>query len=183
MSVRLAASSVVLGQRLSSSHSPAEEYANMLESFEVFCPAWSPAPLTLLVFNPQGKFTTSSSQQSGSAEEEPSTLGLEAFMRLSVQWLQCSQHHHHHHRLQQHQQHDHQWHGHVREAYFLRFIKQCWCVVIAPVPESNLQRAAMQLEYTQLKTKSQEEERERHRVTMSLEDFLTQGKPYASQPQ
>jgi hypothetical protein len=187
------ASTVILGECLSSPHPHGNEgeggggYYDVLEKYEVYSPLWSSRPLVMLVHNPHGHFSPPSTDNLGretqsSSSFSPTSMSVESFLRFSLHWIKCSEQQHSH--LRYFQQ------GHqVQQAYFVRFIKQCWCLVIAPedntaasslihsvpVPRNNLVNIPMQVQYRTLMRQHKPKETCEFTVTLSLEDFLTQG--------
>lgn len=218
VNVRLEHTAVVLGNHLSSLPFSSSQvllggHSNKLEVFEAFSPAWGSQPLTLLVYNdppPQGLLSNDLNWMTQEPESEfesdlsrRSTLSVQSFLRLCLQWLKCGvpdidkNHHYQHHQTGQHKgQHK----GHVSTAYFLRYIQHCWCLVIAPnnstqtsimnpprqlqaqvgqqTPSNNtplLNRSPMQNRQDKSVSTSSSSSTSTSTVSLTLEAFLTQG--------
>ena len=175
VNVRLEHSAVVVGNRLSLSKVllGLGGYCDMLETFEVYSPAWSLQPLTLLVYNPEGLFSAASTPSDLEGNHvKSSSLSVQSFLQLCLQWLKCSNP-------------QHQYQGHVSTAYFLRYIQHCWCLVLAPDAHSQssfvstLPQSVPPLPINHLRQSvvmdREEEKREESPCTVTLEAFLTQG--------
>lgn len=162
--LKLTPTAVVLGSCIAPSSQVLGEHYKKLATFEVFSSTWSSRPLTLLVYDPSNSLVKRHHDDEEDVSSGVGVMNLESFLRLSVQWLRCTEA----------SLSDRDAPCRVSRAYFLRYIKQHWCLIIAP-SDNQVPRSL-----TSTTSLDRPNERPIETMTMTLETFLTQGKFFHS---